>query len=186
MKTLDAIVSRLRNPRSRSLRASVLLLAGAAVLSAVAATHHRTPRTTAPVDDAPATPVAGIDYRMRLDLQRGRVQFFGNDARLDAIAPANARGCHADVAALAPGLWLAVVETGADGRSDLVLQPVGAATPERATALGVRACGEAGDAHAVVLPASLRARMLEQGGVLFVDGDNAQNARDASLAQKGP
>jgi hypothetical protein len=137
-------------------------------------------------DDAPAAPVAGINYNMRLDTQRGRVQFFGADARLSGIVPADTRACHADVTALQPGLWLAVTETAADGRSELVLQPFGNATPERAVAMNVQSCDEAAATHGVVLPTALRERILKQGGVLFVDGDNAQNAHEASLAQKSP
>jgi hypothetical protein len=184
MKSLNAITSRLRNPRSKCLRASVMLLAGAAVLSAMAATHHRPSRVSAAVvEDAPATPVAGLNYGMRLDTQRGRVQFFGADARLSGIVPADSRGCHADLTALQPGLWLAVTETAEDGHSELVLQPFGNATPERAVAVNVHSCDETAATHGVVLPAALRARIQQQGGVLFVDGDNAQNAHEASLAQ---
>lgn len=187
MKALDAITSRLRNPRSKCLRASVMALAGVAVLSAMAATHHRPQRIGAvTADDAPAAPVAGINYGMRLDVQRGRVQFFGADARLAGIVPYDTRRCHADLTALQPGLWLAVTETAADGHSDLVLQPFGNATPERAVAVTVQSCNETAQTHGVVLPEALRARILQQGGVLFVDGDNAQNAREASFAQKGP
>ncbi len=153
MKALNAITSRLRNPRSKSLRAGVMALAGVAVLSAMAATHHRPQRAVAAtVDDMAAPPVAGINYRMRLDTQRSRVQFFGPDARLAGIVPADTRHCHANLAALQPG----------------------------------HSCDQTAAAPGVVLPAALRARMLQQGGVLFVDGDNAQNARDASFAQKGP
>jgi len=186
MKALDAITSRLRNPRSKCLRASVMALTGVAVLSAMAATHHRPTRIAAAVDDAPAAPVAGINYNMRLDTQRGRVQFFGADARLTGIVPADTRRCHADLTALQPGLWLAVTETAADGGSELVLQPFGNATPERAVAVDVQSCDDVAALHGVVLPAALRARILQQGGVLFVDGDSAQNARETSLAQKAP
>lgn len=186
MKALNAITSRLRNPRSKCLRASVMALTGVAVISAMAATHHRPTRIAAAVDDAPAAPVAGINYGMRLDVQRNRVQFFGADARLAGIVPADTRHCHADLSALQAGLWLAVNEVTADGHNDLVLQPFGNATPERAVALSVHSCNETAGVHGVVVPAALRARILQQGGVLFVDGDSAQNAREASLAQKGP
>ena len=194
MSLLTPLVSRLCNPRSRSLRAGVLLLAGAAVLSALAAqTHQRAPAPPAQSADAgrdaAIDPLPGRDYSMRLDLQRGRVQFYAGDAHLAAIAPAGARDCTARLAALDPGLWLAVPQARADGGSELVLEPLGATAPTRRGGVTVAACGASGADELVLAPA-LRQRILQRGGgVLFVDGGAAQNAAAAaaaSLASKVP
>ena len=190
MSLLSPLVSRLCNPRSRSLRAGVLVLAGAAVLSALAAqTHHRAPPARAAAEDAAIAPLPGRDYSMRLDLQRGRVQFYADDAHLAAIAPAGARDCTARLAALDRGLWLAVPQARADGGSELVLEPLGATAPTRRGGVTVAACGASGTDELVLAPA-LRQRILQRGGgVLFVDGGAAQNAAAgaaASLASKVP
>ncbi|HOV58146.1 MAG TPA: hypothetical protein PLN91_09735 [Rhodanobacteraceae bacterium] len=191
MSVLTPIVSRLRNPRSRTLRAGVLLLAGAAVLSALAAqTHRHAPApAAATVEEPVVAPLPGRDYSMRLDLQRGRVQFYADDAHLAAIAPAGARDCTARLAALDRGLWLAVPQARADGGSELVLEPLGATAPTRRGGVTVAACGASGADELVLAPA-LRQRILQRGGgVLFVDGGAAQNAAAgaaASLASKVP
>ena len=191
MKALNPITSRLRNPRSRSLRAAVLVLAGAAVLSALAAqTHHRNPRVAAePIDDTPVAPLPGRDYSMRLDALRGRVQFFDGSAQLAGITPASAKGCEANLGALEPGLWLAVPQTREDGSVDLVLQPMGTTAPTRHEDIVVSSCDNA-DASGAILSNAVRSHILERGGgVLFVDAGAAQNTgldTSKTLARKVP
>ena len=188
MKTLKTQAAHLSRPRAVG---AVLLLTAAAALSACAASHHFTANAPAPsatqaAEELTAEPLPGSGTAMRLDTQRGRVQFFDGRAALSGIVPATARDCHGDVAALEPGLWLAVAETRVDGQRELVLQPLGTTAPARLGGVAVQACDAPALAGAVVLPQGLRARMLARGGVLFVDGDGAQNARELAFARKGP
>src|SRR3569623_48847 len=190
MKALQPITSRLRNPRSRSLRLGGLVLAGAAMLSAIAAqTHYRLPPANAAgQDDAPVAPLAGRDYSMRLDAVRGRMQFFDADARMAGVTPIASHGCEADLAQLEPGLWLAVPQLREDGATDLVLQPMGATAPGRHDDVVLMPCADAtSPAH---LSGKVRAHLLERGGgVVFVDAGAlpaAQLDRSTALASKVP
>lgn len=191
MKALQPITSRLRNPRSRSLRLGVLVLAGAAMLSAIAAqTHHRNPQANpAMQDDAPVAPLAGRDYSMRLDVLRGRVQFFDATARMAGVTPIASHGCEADLTQLEPGLWLAVPQAREDGATDLVLQPMGATAPGRKDGVVLTPCADA-KSSSTALSGKVRAHILERGGgVVFVDAGAAPAAnldRSNALASKVP
>jgi hypothetical protein len=190
MKALKPITSRLRNPRSRSLRLAVLVLAGAAMLSAIAAqTHHRMPPANSTTqDDAPLAPLVGRDYSMRLDVVRGRMQFFDASARIAGMTPIASHGCEADLARLEPGLWLAVPQPRDDGGTDLLLQPMGATAPGRMEGVVLGPCD--GKSPSTALSGKVRAHMLERGGgVVFVDAGAAPAAssdRSTALASKVP
>jgi len=188
MKALKPITSRLRNPRSRSLRLSVLVLAGAAMLSAIAAQTHRAPANPAVQDDAPIAPLVGRDYSMRLDVLRGRVQFFDASARIAGVTPIASHGCEADLTQLEPGLWLAVPQARDDGGTDLLLQPMGATAPGRRDGVVLTPCADAKSQN-TALSGKVRAHILERGGgVVFVDAGAAPAAPDRSnaLASKVP
>lgn len=110
------------------------------------------------VDDAVAEPLPGRDYSMRLDLAAARFEQI--DARSgDTLARALSTEC---VAALAPGLWLAV-----PAAQGLELLPVGA-TADRAITVAA-GCRTAPEQAATLPPAVLQQIAANGGGVIFVD-----------------
>lgn len=124
----------------------LLLLAGSAAAADIA------------VDNGVAEPLPGRDYSMRLDLAAARFEQI--DARSgETQARALSTEC---VAALAPGLWLAV-----PAAQGLDLLPLGA-TADRAITVAA-GCRTAPDQAATLPPAVLQQIAAHGGGVIYVD-----------------
>jgi hypothetical protein len=165
MKSLNPLT--LTSPRLLS-RLVFALFAGFAGLTSAADIR---------IDDSAVEPLPGRDYSMRLDLAAAR--FDQIDAQSGEI---RSRVFSAEcVAALAPGLWLAV-----PAESGLDLLPVGV-TVDRATAVAP-GCRTAPGQAATLPPALLQQIAAAGGGIIFVNNaafdDSAEGRIAASEASR--
>jgi hypothetical protein len=130
-----------------------LLLAGSAAAADIA------------IDNGVAEPLPGRDYSMRLDLAAAR--FEQVDARSgETQSRALSTEC---VAALAPGLWLAV-----PAAQGLDLLPLGATADH--PIMVAAGCRTAPDQAATLPPAVLQQIAAHGGGVIYVDATGLDGA----------
>jgi len=130
-----------------------LLLAGSAAAADIA------------IDDSVVEPLPGRDYSMRLDLAAARFEQI--DARSgETQTRALSTEC---VAALAPGLWLAV-----PAAQGLELLPLGATADHAVTVAA--GCRTAPDQAATLPPAVLQQIAAHGGGVIYVDAAGLDGA----------
>lgn len=133
---------------------STMLRSAAAALIALAALPAVAAETAAiRIEDGAVEPLAGRDYSMRVDVAASRFERYDTASGRTELAAVDAQGARA----LAPGLWLAVPQSGADA---VTLLPLGA-NPSAA----------ASNVATLKLPAAVVEHLHRNGGVIYVDAD---------------